>query len=79
MNLENFDALQKRFEFVCENYHHLCRFCLDTNNLLTIFCQAEETPSKETDSDWVYNDERNIGTMLQKQYVEVRSDEIKFC
>lgn len=78
MNLENFDALQKRFEFVVENYHQLCRFCLDTNTLLPIFCQVDDdgaSKAKETDSDWAYNNERNIGSLLQRQYVTFNPEE----
>lgn len=82
MNLQNFDALQQRFEFVRQNFHQLCRFCLEQKNLLTIFYQAESqtssTPSKPrepTAPDWVYNDERNVGTLLQKQYVRFNPEE----
>lgn len=81
MNLENFDALQQRFEFVRQNYHRLCRFCLDTKNLLTIFYQADpitETTAaswEESAPEWVYNDERNIGGLLQKQYVQFNPED----
>lgn len=66
MNLENFDALQKRIEFVQENFSQLCRFCCaETKGLLRIFAN---------DQCRTFNEERNIGHLLEKQFVEFNPD-----
>ncbi|XP_055593488.1 zinc finger protein 776-like [Uranotaenia lowii] len=78
-----FETNRKRLEFLRENFKRLCRFCgAETNNLTRIFGDiseevADHNLTSGAGAGWVYNSERNIGQLLEKQYVPFTpSDEL---
>ncbi|XP_055530424.1 zinc finger protein 888-like [Wyeomyia smithii] len=66
MNLNTFDALQQKYEFVLQNFHRLCRICADTKSLINILVVDETADAKP--ECYVYNAERNIEALLKENY-----------
>ncbi|XP_053688216.1 zinc finger protein 62 homolog [Sabethes cyaneus] len=68
MTSKSFDVLQKKYQFVLQNFQRLCRVCASTENLIDIFSNEKTADGDSVKRSNVFNAERNINRLFNENY-----------